>query len=71
MSNRKVMTIHLIIGLIKMILLYKMSYFPKLYTKKNKREVESYLSDYATKSELKSTTCVDTSQFAKKIIQPT
>ena len=54
-----------------MILLYKMSYFPKLYTKKNKREVESYLSDYATKSELKSTTCVDTSQFAKKIIQPT
>ena len=71
MSNRKVMTIHLIIGLIKMILLHKMSYFPKAYPNKNKIEVESYLSDYATKSELNSTTGIDTSQFPKKMIQPT
>ena len=39
MSNRKVMTIHLITGLIKMILLYKMSYFPKLYSKKTKEKL--------------------------------
>ena len=29
MSNRKAMVIHVIVGLMKKILLYKMSYFPE------------------------------------------
>ena len=37
-SNEKVMVIYLIVGLIKKMLLYKMSYFPKLHTNKNKIE---------------------------------
>ena len=31
MSNRKAMVIHVIVGLMKKILLYKMSYFPEPY----------------------------------------
>ena len=44
MSNGKVMIIHLIVGLIKNILLYKMSYFRKPHTNKNKIETELILS---------------------------
>ena len=58
----KVITIYLIIGLIKKISLYKMSYFPKLYShNKNKIKVEQDLSNYATKSDFKGATGIDTS----------
>ena len=44
-----------------------MSYFPGLYgSSKNKIKVELYLSNYLAKSDLKSATGIDTSQFAKK-----
>ena len=43
-----------------------MRYFPPYSPSKNKIEVELDLSNYATKSELKNVTGVDTSQFAKK-----
>ena len=44
-----------------------MSYFPERYAwSKNKIKVELDLSNYATKSDLKSGTGVDTSNFVKK-----
>ena len=43
-----------------------MSYFLELHTNKNKIEVEVDLSNYATKSDLKNATGIDTLQFAKK-----
>ena len=46
MSNKKVMIIHLIVGLIKNMLLYKMSYFPELYNlKKTEIKVDLNLSN--------------------------
>ena len=61
MSNGKFMIIHLIVGLIKKILLYKMSFFPEPYTRsKNKIKIELDFSDYATKSDLKNAIGVDT-----------
>ena len=45
-----------------------MSFFPEPYThSKNKIKVELDLSNYATKSDLKNATCVDTSQFVTKV----
>ena len=44
-----------------------MSYFRKSRTNKNQIEVELDLSNYATKSDLKSVTGVDTLQFAKNV----
>ena len=47
-SNGNVMIIHLIVGWIKRILLYKMSYFPKPHDhSKNEIKVELDLSSYA------------------------
>ena len=67
MSNEKAMIILLKVGLIKKILVFKMSYFPEPYKRsRNKIKVELYLSNYAAKSDLKSTTGVDTLKFAKK-----
>ena len=44
------MTIHLIVGLIKKISLYKMSYFPEPYTRNKKKiKAELELSNYAKK----------------------
>ena len=66
MLSGKVMIIHLIVGLIK-ISLYKMSYFPELYTgSKNKIKVQLNLSNHATKFDLKNTTGIDKSKFARK-----
>ena len=43
-----------------------MSYFTEPHThRKNKIEVELYLSNYAIKSDLRNSTGVDTSDFAK------
>ena len=64
MSIGKVMIIHLTVGLIKKILLYKMSYFPEPH---KKIEVQSDFFNYTTKSDLKNAKDVDTSYFAKNI----
>ena len=57
--NGKIMIINLIVGLIKNILLYNVSYFPEIYTRsKNKITVEFDLSNYVTKSNLKNATGV-------------
>ena len=67
MSNGKVMMISLSVGLIKKILLYKMSYFPESYTcSKIEVEVEFNLSNYATKSDVKNASKFDTSKFVKE-----
>ena len=44
-----------------------MSYFPKPYTCTNKIKVQLRLSNYATKSDLKNVTGVDTTKFAENI----
>ena len=67
MSNGKATIIHLTVGLIKKILFYTMSYLAEAYThSKNKIKVKLDLSNYATKSDLKNATSVDTSEFTKK-----
>ena len=54
MSNGKFIIIHLIVGLIKKILLYMMSYHPEPYDNiENEIKVELDLSNYATKPDLK------------------
>ena len=50
MSNGKVITIHLIVGLIKKILLYKKSCSPPYNHSKIKINVKLDLPNYATKS---------------------
>ena len=46
---------------------YKMSYFPESYThSQTKIKLELYLSNYATKFDLKIAAAVDASKFAKK-----
>ena len=67
MSNGKVIIIHLIVGLIKKTL-YKMSqYFPKPYEPfGGDINVKVDLSNYATKSDIKNISHVDTSSFALK-----
>ena len=52
-SNGKLMIIHFIVGLIKRYYYIKMSYFLPYGHSKNKRELNLDLSDYATKSDLK------------------
>ena len=48
-----------------------MSYFPEPYTRsKKQKKVELDLSNYATKSDLKSQAGVDISKFAKKADLP-
>ena len=50
MWNGKVMIIHLIVGLMKKILLYKMSYFPEsALTNKIKIKFDLDLSNYAAR----------------------
>ena len=67
MSNGKDVIILSTVGLIKKILLYKRSYFPEPYTRCiNKIKFELDLSNYATKSDLKMATSVNTSKFAEK-----
>ena len=67
MSNGKVMTIHLILGMIKKTL-YKISqYFPKPYDSfGGDINVIVDLSNYATKTDLKKATGIDTSKLALK-----
>ena len=67
MLNGKALIILLIVGLINTKQLYKVSFLPELHThSKNKIEIELDLSNYATKSDLKIATDVNTSDFAKK-----
>ena len=61
MPNGKVIITYLTAGLIKM------SYVSEPYTcSKNKIKAELYLSIYATNSDLKNATVVNTSKFAKE-----
>ena len=54
------MIIHLVAELIRKILFYKMSYFPKPYDhSRNKIKVYLYLPNYKTKSDLKNATGVE------------
>ena len=54
MSDGNTMIILLIVGLIKKISFYKMSYFSEPYThSKNKIKVQLELPNYVTKSDLK------------------
>ena len=68
MSNEKDSTIHLIIGLIKKNTCIKINqYFPKpLRSFGGNISVKVDLSNYATKTDLKNVTQVDTSSFALK-----
>ena len=67
-SNGKDMIIHLTVGLLKMVQLRKISYFPELYTwSKSKIKVKLNFSNYATKSDLKKGAGIDTSGFVKKV----
>ena len=59
------MIIHLKVGLIKKILLYKMNYNPPCGHRTNEKKIELDLSNYTTKSDLKNTISVDISDFAK------
>ena len=65
MLNGKDMIIHLIVELIKVIS-YKMSqYFPKQFKSSERNlNVKVDLSNYATKSDMKNISPVDTSSFA-------
>ena len=67
MLNGKIIITHLIVGLTKKSL-YKMSkYFPKPYEPfGGDINVKVYLSNYATKKDIKNITHVDTSNFALK-----
>ena len=60
------MTIHFTVGQIQKASLDKMSYFPEPYNcSKNRVNVELYLANYVTKSDLRNSTVVDTLDFAK------
>ena len=63
--NEKVVVTDLKLELINKISLYKITYFPEPYTyNKNKKNFLD-LSNYTAKSDLKNTTVIDTSKFAK------
>ena len=67
MLNGKNMIILLTAGLIKKVLLYKMSYFTESHAhSKNKIKVELGLPKCTRKSDLKNVGGVNTSNFAKK-----
>ena len=63
-SNGKVMIIQLIVLFIKKIFLHKMSYFPESVNGKYEIKVKLDLSNYATKSDLKTATGADPSKCA-------
>ena len=69
MSNGKAMIIHLMVALIKQIYLYKMMYFPEPLASGNEIKVQLDLSSYATNSDLKSPTGVNTLKLTKMLIQ--
>ena len=61
------MVIHLIAGQIKKISLYKVSFFPKSYSRnKSNIKFELFLSNYTPESDLNRATDIDISKFPKK-----
>ena len=59
------MIIHLIVGLMKKILLYKMSQFSEPYDHSGKKiKIDLNLLDYGTKLDSKNAAGVDSSKFA-------
>ena len=68
MLNGKVMIVHLIVGSINKKIVKKNSkYFPETKSSGGKLKVELDLSNYATKTNLKNATGVDTWNFSKKL----
>ena len=68
MLSGKVMIIHLTVGFIKDILLYKMSNFAEPYNRtKSKIRFKLDLYNYTKKYDIKNTKGVDTSKFAEEI----
>ena len=64
--NGKVMIIHLIVGLIKRHCIKISKYFPSLKSFERNINVKVDLSNYATKTDIKIITHIDTSDFASK-----
>ena len=64
--NGEIMIIHLIVGLIKKTLLYKLTYFTEFDHSKNKLRVCLSLPNCALKPDLKEATGADKSDFAIK-----
>ena len=64
----EVMIIHVIVGLIKNVLLYKNELFSTLWAWENKTEVKLDLSNYATKSDAKNATGVVRQNMLKNMI---
>ena len=69
MLNGKAVIIFLTLGLIKKDKVEIREHFPQLKSFGRRVKVESDLSNYATKVDSKNATGVDTSKFAKKMIQ--
>ena len=67
MLNGKIMMINLIVGLIKKEIAWMSEYFPRPKSLGANVKVELDLSNYATKTDLKTATGVDTSPFSKNI----
>ena len=66
MPNGKATVIHSLFWSTNKVLLYKMSFIPEPYSHNKKIKAKLYLSDYATKSDLKAAPGTDTSKFDKK-----
>ena len=67
MSNGKAMIILLIVGLMKKILLYKMSYFLGNVFSKNHIKVQLDLFNYTTKSYFKNAAGINASKYVEKV----
>ena len=67
MLNGKVMIVHLIVGSINKKTVKISEYFPETKSSGKKVKVELDLSNYATKTNLKNATGVDTWNFSKKL----
>ena len=66
MSDREVLVIHLIVGLIKKCCCVRMSYYQEPLTNINITDVELVFANYATRFHIQKATSFDSLQFSKK-----
>ena len=66
MSDREVLVIHLIVGLIKKCCYIRMSYYQEPLTNINITDVELVSPNYATRFYIQKATSFDSLQFSKK-----
>ena len=66
MSDREVLVIHLIVGLIKKCCCVRISYYAEPHTNINITDVELVFANYATRFHLQKATGFDTLKFYKK-----